>query len=843
MLKVTYTVLFWSVFFVYTHGQQNAFQWRVGAHGGLINYYGDLSYKFWDPNPRLNNLTDNTNYLSYGVSLEKSLSQAWSLRFLWSNGEFIANDRTIDGNGDLRTGNPDFQRSLNARAEINDVALTFNYHFDNDIFFGRNAAVAPFLMAGIGRSDFDVFGDLLTADGQRYHYWSDNTVRDVAENSGMTGKIIEQDGQFETKLSSLNTEGVGYSTNLLHFSAGLGLKIRLSDRLNLNLETVFRFTDTDYLDDVAGKYPPSYDNEFQAYASNPANLQAEFRGDPDENNDIYSFSSISLHYNFGRKKQAFRAPVVRTGFLSQEEQLVMPRDTMPSDSPEEVSATGAMTALPFADSLFNLLNTISRQIATLTEGISNAQASSESSYTERIDSLGTAILSLKEGQGELADSLRQEFNVKMLALEKQLLDLRQTMNPSEDEISRDSVDVENDPVLPAELPPVQDTVAQEKIEDVTRQDTIASQSTDDRPQAAPATKDTIVQLIQPVLDSLQKDTVVQVIEREAPLPEERASSAGEVSRLKEQLDVLKEAIRDLETQPEIVTIPEEQKTEIRSIREELRQQEVLIEEGRADEQSVEELRRSLTTLQLQLAAQPTAPSRRDTTIVMLNRDTIQNAETKRLQTTLSALSSKVDRLEQALVNDTMQALMTNPEIKALREKSEELQTQLNTLKRERATERQTQQKEMEQLQRQVASMEVQLDYFRGKFEEAQKPAVDTPSDYSLLEKKIEGQALKIAFFTTGSTKLNLAARNTLEEVLALMRTHDRLRVRLTGFTDTSGNPAYNRTLAEKRAQAVAAYLRQQGIAQDRITVDAAGEDPDAEAEYGRRVEMRLVIGE
>ncbi len=64
---------------------------------------------------------------------------------------------------------------------------------------------------------------------------------------------------------------------------------------------------------------------------------------------------------------------------------------------------------------------------------------------------------------------------------------------------------------------------------------------------------------------------------------------------------------------------------------------------------------------------------------------------------------------------------------------------------------------------------------------------------------------------------------------------------VTGYTDESGNAAYNQQLSTRRAQAIGDYLVAHGVPRDHITVQGRGEtDAFATPALDRRVEVRVV---
>ncbi len=296
-----------------TNAQQDQKNWRVGVSGGVLNYYGDLTYKNLEPNEALLELPGELDYAAYGIAIEKSISNTWGIRGQYTNGEFNASDRSINWKSDLQTNNPNFNRGLNVKTEIEDWTLALTYHFDNGKLLGKKAFLAPYLLGGVGWTNFKNFGDLYLENGNRYHYWPDGTIRVSDPSGGSDVATIEQDGIFETRLSSLQTEGVDYATQAFHLTVGAGLKFRLTSSLNLNIETQLKLTNTDYLDDVSGEYLPSYDDSVQEYAAKPGITNGVDRGNPNGKNDRYSFTSIGLHYNFSRKKEAFNVPFIRIG--------------------------------------------------------------------------------------------------------------------------------------------------------------------------------------------------------------------------------------------------------------------------------------------------------------------------------------------------------------------------------------------------------------------------------------------------------------------------------------------------------------------------------------------------
>ncbi len=346
-MKRLILLIFCCALGVMSFAQQNLYKWRLGVHGGIGTYYGDLSTpRFIDPQSTPLKFWESPENLSYGLSLEYSMNRAWGLRLMSTHGAFEGNSRATKWNGDLYTENAEtFAKALNFRTTYHDLDLMFVYQFDNGKLLSEKSFFAPYFGAGLGFMNYKVKGDLFLDDGRRYYYWSDNTIRDLAENDPFAGNanIIEQDGEFETDLRELESEGKSYGKSTMTIPLAMGLKFRLGNRFNLNLETLLHYSFSDYLDDVSGDYPTDFTSPTQAYASNPSNYLGTKRGADNKMKDIYGTFNLSLGFNFGYKKQAFNAPIF---YLGESDPIGSPPITSPSPKREENTSDNSTTIEP-----------------------------------------------------------------------------------------------------------------------------------------------------------------------------------------------------------------------------------------------------------------------------------------------------------------------------------------------------------------------------------------------------------------------------------------------------------------------------------------------------------------
>jgi len=90
-------------------------------------------------------------------------------------------------------------------------------------------------------------------------------------------------------------------------------------------------------------------------------------------------------------------------------------------------------------------------------------------------------------------------------------------------------------------------------------------------------------------------------------------------------------------------------------------------------------------------------------------------------------------------------------------------------------------------------------------------------------------------------------RPVLDNLATTLNEYNQTRIEVTGHTDSKGTDAYNMTLSQNRANAVAGYLGGRGVASSRMVVTGAGEtrpvasnDTESGRAQNRRVEITLV---
>lgn len=105
-------------------------------------------------------------------------------------------------------------------------------------------------------------------------------------------------------------------------------------------------------------------------------------------------------------------------------------------------------------------------------------------------------------------------------------------------------------------------------------------------------------------------------------------------------------------------------------------------------------------------------------------------------------------------------------------------------------------------------------------------------------------------FGFDKSDLGEAAKSNLNELVTILNKYPDTNIEIQGHTDDTGTESYNQGLSERRANAVATYLRSKGIASSRVTTKGYGESApkyDNSTESGRsqnrRVEFLITANE
>lgn len=255
---------------------------EFGVSVGAGHYFGDLTagMKIFNAKPKF----------AGGIFFRKQFNNYVGLK--------IAANYAFVGYADKYTGFKDNvvqkKRNLSFNSNIWELSVSGDFNFFRFQPGFEEYRFTPYVSLGIGAFAYDPYAYL---NGEKYY------LRPI----GTEGQ------QDKTNYPNLQP----YGTMAICFPVGFGLKYSINEKINVFAETVFRFTTTDYLDDVSGNYAPDafpvdangapsvgfllQDRSYEW--GTPFGIKGRQRGNSKQK-DSYITSTIGISFNIG----SYRCP-------------------------------------------------------------------------------------------------------------------------------------------------------------------------------------------------------------------------------------------------------------------------------------------------------------------------------------------------------------------------------------------------------------------------------------------------------------------------------------------------------------------------------------------------------
>lgn len=176
---------------------------------------------------------------AYNISLSNDINDYLSIRLYSLFGTMTVNEQAN-------------ARKFNFQSEVRSSGVSLMYDFAN--FYSRKRGFHPWVSVGFESFEFLSKTDLFDANGNRYHYWTDGSIRDMEETSPNKQDAVQlyRDYVYETDLRDLNTEERGsYNDRSWAIPIGAGVQWNCGDRFRVTAGTEMHFTLTDLVDNIA----------------------------------------------------------------------------------------------------------------------------------------------------------------------------------------------------------------------------------------------------------------------------------------------------------------------------------------------------------------------------------------------------------------------------------------------------------------------------------------------------------------------------------------------------------------------------------------------------------------
>ena len=210
------------------------FKPQLSLGTGMLTFYGDIGSNHRGYHPMVSRLATT-------LRLINPLNDFLDLGFYVLFGQISANERTLT-------------RNLNFNSNITTGGVTINYNFNHFLKKGRN--VEPYIHVGLESIEFLSKTDLQDANGNTYYYWSDGTIKDMAENDPNADNAVDlvRDYTFESDIREQNFDGFGkYQERTFGIPLELGANFHVGERLKFRVGSSVHFTFTDLIDGVTSE--------------------------------------------------------------------------------------------------------------------------------------------------------------------------------------------------------------------------------------------------------------------------------------------------------------------------------------------------------------------------------------------------------------------------------------------------------------------------------------------------------------------------------------------------------------------------------------------------------------
>jgi hypothetical protein len=189
---------------------------EYGFSAGASHYFGDLN-----PNPRFNRPN-----MAFGAFFRKQFGNYVALR-VSANYAFLGYSDKYNTQNEFM-----LRRNLSFNTNIWELAVQGDFNFFKFIPGSDYFRFTPYITFGVGVFNYDPYAYY---QGQKVYL-----------------RPLGTEGQG----SSLYPTRKPYGSMAACIPLGVGAKYNLNARMNLGFEVVYRFTSTDYIDDVSTTYAP-----------------------------------------------------------------------------------------------------------------------------------------------------------------------------------------------------------------------------------------------------------------------------------------------------------------------------------------------------------------------------------------------------------------------------------------------------------------------------------------------------------------------------------------------------------------------------------------------------------
>lgn len=201
----------------------------MGVSLNAFNYYGDLS-----PSRKAISTDIGLTQPAIGISFTHRFGPRYQLTGSFTYGAIQGSDNSSADPEDVSNAVFRYVRNLSFRNRLKELSVVAQVDlFENDQTYISRVNWTPYAFGGLAF----------------FHH----NPQAIVPQTDLFNQPFSDAGSW-VNLKPLETEGKSYSLIQVSIPIGLGARFRVNDAMDLAVEWGFRYTFTDYLDDVSGNY-------------------------------------------------------------------------------------------------------------------------------------------------------------------------------------------------------------------------------------------------------------------------------------------------------------------------------------------------------------------------------------------------------------------------------------------------------------------------------------------------------------------------------------------------------------------------------------------------------------
>jgi hypothetical protein len=226
----------------YHFGKEKIYN-AVGFSLNALNYYGDLA-------PRPSKFSTDISFTrpALGFAFSHRFGPRYSLNAAFMYGTLRGSDTESADQGDTQNGQYRYNRNLSFRNRIKELSVTAQFDlFQNQATYISRVKWTPYAFIGVAAFHHNPQAQAPATD------LKGNPLPEAGEWISL--RPLGTEGQYATLDPSAVNAGIKpYKLIQPAIPFGLGARFRLNEVIDFSAELGFRYTFTDYLDDVSQNY-------------------------------------------------------------------------------------------------------------------------------------------------------------------------------------------------------------------------------------------------------------------------------------------------------------------------------------------------------------------------------------------------------------------------------------------------------------------------------------------------------------------------------------------------------------------------------------------------------------